>query len=160
MNKIGIFVPVYKEENNIDMIYKEINKHLLNLTKKYEIKVYYIDDGSKDNSWEQITSLIESKKNEKIRVGGVKFSRNFGKESAIACSINKSILNNYDAIVIIDCDLQHPVEIIKEFIIAYEDGYNVVLTKRKGSQGLIRDLFSSLFYYIMSLFLKLNMKKI
>lgn len=64
-------------------------------------EIIFIHDGSKDNTWNEITDILNKIDN----IKGIKFSKNFGKEAAIFAGLENSI---GECSVIIDCDLQHP----------------------------------------------------
>jgi len=140
---ISIIVPVYNEEKNIPLIGAELSKLFLTLSYNYEI--IFVNDGSTDLSQGAIDSL--TKKDPKIK--SIEFSRNFGKEMATTAGLNHA---KGDCAIIIDADLQHPVEIIPQFIADWEKGYEVVVGIRKSSQSdtLVKVWGSKLFYKIMS----------
>ena len=103
--EISIIIPAFNEEGNIELINREIKKVFSSIKIEYEI--IFIDDGSKDNTWENIHKLSIIDKN----IKGIKFSRNFGKESAIFAGLKFS---RGKSCVVIDSDLQHPPETILE----------------------------------------------
>jgi len=109
---ISIIIPVYNEEkgiqNNIQYIVKCLEKNL------YDFEILLIDDGSKDNSWLEIEKIII----EEDLVTGIRFTRNFGKEAAIFAGLNNA---NGEACILIDSDLQHPPELIMDFIKIWEE---------------------------------------
>lgn len=119
--ELSIIVPVYNEEEVVELFLSEIMKTLNIVDKTYEI--IFINDGSKDNTMEK---LINLKKNySKIRI--INLSRNFGKESALTAGLDAARGN---AIIPIDVDLQDPPELIIDFVKKWEEGYDVVLAKR------------------------------
>jgi dolichol-phosphate mannosyltransferase len=104
----------------------------------------FADDGSSDNTWE----IIEKKSQADSRVRGVRFSRNFGKEAAIFAGLEVA---KGDAAVVIDCDLQHPPELIVKMYELWKQGYEVVEARKssRGREGLIYKLFAKTFYKLM-----------
>ena len=143
---ISIIIPACNEEINIPLIYKEIKEVFLPLRDKYEYEIIFVDDGSVDNS----VKVLEKLANLDNKVKYLEFSRNFNKEIATSAGIHHS---KGDAVIMIDADLQHPVELIPEFIKKWEDGADIVIgirTKNKG-EGLIKKIGSYLFYKIMNL---------
>ena len=143
---ISVIIPTYNEEMNIPLIYKEIKEVFLLLMDKYEYEIIFVDDGSADNSVE----VLEKLANLDNKVKYLEFSRNFNKEIATSAGIHHS---KGDAVIMIDADLQHPVELIPEFIKKWEDGADIVIgirTKNKG-EGFIKKIGSYLFYKIMNL---------
>ena len=100
-------------------------------------------DGSTDDTWEQI--VIQSKKDTKVY--GIRLLRNFGKNSAILAGLKNQ---SRDFSIIIDCDLQHPLEKIPEMIKYYNNGYKIVSTVRDSDkEGFLRELGSKIFYFLM-----------
>lgn len=127
--KISIIIPIYNEEKNIPLIYTECQKVLSQFKNQtYVYEYLFINDGSKDNSYEEIRNLMAHDE----RVVLVDFSRNFGKEAALSAGIEMS---SGDAVLMIDADLQHDPGAIPDFIKAWEAGAEVVIGKRKSYQG-------------------------
>lgn len=140
---ISLIIPVFNEEKNIPALYEKLRGVMSGLT--YEWELIFVNDGSRDNSLKEIEKVISSD----ARVRVIDFSRNFGKEIATTAGINNC---RGDACIMIDADLQHPVEKIPEFIGDWEDGYEVVIgvrNKNKG-EGLVKKLGSYLFYKIIN----------
>lgn len=119
--ELSIIVPVYNEEEVVELFLSEIMKTLNIVDKTYEI--IFINDGSKDNTMEKLINL--KKTYSKIRI--INLSRNFGKESALTAGLDAARGN---AIIPIDVDLQDPPELIIDFVKKWEEGYDVVLAKR------------------------------
>ena len=147
MNKklISIIAPVYNEEKNIRLVFNEIKKVFNNLA-NYDFEIVLINDGSTDKS----QKIIEGLAKKETRVKYLEFSRNFGKEMATTAGL-KSVRG--DVAILIDADLQHPIELIPEFIAKWEEGADTVIGVREKNsrEGLIKKLGSFLFYKIMSL---------
>jgi len=141
---ISVVIPAYNEEKNIPLVYEKI-KEVSEKLPNYDWEIIFIDDGSTDNS-ENI--LEEMAKNNPL-VKYIQFSRNFGKEMATSAGLDVA---NGNAVLIIDADLQHPVELMPEFIEKWQNGVEVVIgvrNKNKG-EGLVKKLGSFLFYKIMN----------
>lgn len=119
--ELSIIVPVYNEEEVVELFLSEIIKILNIVNKTYEI--IFINDGSKDNTLERLINL--KKIYTKIRI--INLSRNFGKESALTAGLDAA---RGSAIIPIDVDLQDPPELIIDFVKKWEEGYDVVLAKR------------------------------
>lgn len=145
MKLISIVIPVHNEEKNIPLIYKELTDVFLTLEKQYEFEVIFINDGSVDGSIVQIEKLA----NENYNVKYMDFSRNFGKEIATTAGLN---VCKGDACMMIDADLQHPVELIPEFIGKWEQGAEVVVGIRNSNDGAgwMKRMGSVLFYKIIN----------
>lgn len=135
---LSIIVPCFNESKNIELFKKKLDGNNLS-----NYQLYYIDDGSTDDTWEQI--IIQSKKDTKVF--GIRLLRNFGKNSAILAGLKNQ---SSDFSIIIDCDLQHPLEKIPEMIEYYNNGYKIVSTVRDGNkEGFLRELGSKIFYFLM-----------
>lgn len=142
---ISIIVPVFNEEKNILAISNKLVKILESLQKKYAYEIIFIDDGSTDKSMEILEKLTNHNKNIKY----IQFTRNFGKEIALSAGIHKA---KGDLAIMIDADLQHPPELISQFIQKWQGGADIVVGVRKNSNGSILKKFGSFcFYKIMKL---------
>lgn len=139
---LSIIIPAYNEQENIENTAKVIGGIMTE--NSIEAEIIFVDDGSKDNTWQIIEEL--SRKNEGIR--GLKFSRNFGKEGAIFAGLKAC---DGDCAVVIDCDLQHPPTIIPEMYSLWEQGFEVVeaVKASRGKESLIYKMFAKSFYRIM-----------
>ena len=87
---------------------------------------------------------------------GYEFSRNFGKEAAIFAGLSRAQGN---CAVVIDCDLQHPPEMIPKMFKLWKEGYDVVegVKSDRGDEGKLHKLFANTFYGVMSKLMKINM---
>lgn len=140
---LSIIVPVYNEEKNVPLFYEEIQVVLNALDYAWEI--IFVNDGSGDKSLVELERL--SQKDSRVRV--LDFSRNFGKEIAVTAGINHCC---GVACIILDADLQHPIEKIPEFIAKWENGAEVVVgvrEKNKG-EGLVKKIGSYFFYKVIN----------
>ena len=142
-----IIVPFHNEENNIERFLTTANKELESFT---NFRILFIDDGSTDNTWKKISELFDKNK----FINGLKLSKNFGKEAAIEAGLNFiEKKNKFKFAIIIDCDLQHPIDKIPELIHYWKKNYKIVTTfKINNVENLIRKFGSDLFYYIMKNF--------
>lgn len=117
--KISLVVPVFNEEDTINIFYNAVRQHL----KDYEIEIVFINDGSHDNTESIIKKLADSDR----LVKAISFSRNFGKEPALFAGLENA---TGDAVIPIDVDLQDPIEVIPQLITKWLSGADVVLAKR------------------------------
>lgn len=115
--EISIIIPVYNEEKNINLLYKELISVLKKINKKYEI--IFIDDGSKDNSYQEMLKLRDIDKNIKI----IKFKKNFGQTAAWNAGFKYAL---GDLVIVMDADLQNDPKDIPKLIIKLNEGYDVV----------------------------------
>ena len=145
MKLLSAVVPCYNEEENVADFYQELMKNEAFFHEKdIELEVWYINDGSKDRTSEEVKKLIEKDK----RVHLLAFSRNFGKEAAIYAGLEKA---KGDYVVFMDADLQDPPALLPEMFGYIEQGYDSVATRRVDRKGEppIRSFFARTFYRIM-----------
>lgn len=142
---ISVVIPVYNEEENIPLIAEEIKKLFADLS--YEYEIIFVNDGSRDNSFLEIYNLAQRDNH----VKGLDFSRNFGKEPATSAGCHYA---TGDAVITIDADLQHPPEIIREFLKLWEEGNEVVYTVRAKNKGAswFKKLTSHAYYWLFNKF--------
>lgn len=139
---MSIIIPAYNEEENIEKTASVISGIMNKNSIDYEL--LFVDDGSRDKTWEIIESLTE--KNESIR--GLKFSRNFGKEGAVFAGLKHC---RGDCAVVIDCDLQHPPELMVEMYNMWQQGWQVVeaVKASRGKESFLYKFFAKSFYGLM-----------
>lgn len=128
MKKVSVVIPMYYEQEVVDVCYKRVKKVLEELKEKYEHEIIFINDGSKDKTLDILQDIAKVDKNVKI----ISFSRNFGHQAAVTAGL-KYVTG--DAIIIIDADLQDPPELIPDMIEKWEQGYEVIYGKRKKRNG-------------------------
>lgn len=140
---ISIIIPIYNEEGNISLMYTT----LISVLKKidYRREIIFINDGSTDES-QKILHTISQKD---ATVKYLEFSRNFGKEAATSAGLYYAKGN---ATIMIDADLQHPIELIPDFIKKWEQGAEIVIGIRNKNKGerMIEKIGSHFFYKIMN----------
>lgn len=151
MPVLSVILPSYNEQKNIANTASVLSKLLEREHIDYEL--IFVSDGSVDGTYEAICE--EAKKNPKVK--GVEFSRNFGKEASIFAGLHVAL---GDACVVMDCDLQHPVEVIPKMYALWQEGYEVVegIKSKRGKESLFHKTFANLFYGIMSRLIKMDMK--
>ena len=151
MTLISIVIPSFNEEQNIPRTAAALTEIL----EKNEIsfELIFVSDGSKDGTFEEVRRLSEQDK----RIKGAEFSRNFGKEAAIFAGLELAL---GDACIVIDCDLQHPPQVIPKMVQLWQEGYEVVegIKTSRGKEGIFHKMFAGMFYGIMSSMMKMNMK--
>jgi glycosyltransferase involved in cell wall biosynthesis len=113
---LSIILPVYNEEENLELQYKQIIDTVTPLKKKFEI--VFVDDGSSDSSFEILTIL--AKKDKRVKVIG--FRRNFGQTAAMAAGIDYS---QGKVIVFMDSDLQNEPADIRKLLDKIDEGFDV-----------------------------------
>ena len=139
MKLITLIIPAYNEEKSLPKMFSRLDK-LANGIKNYQFEFLFVNDGSRDKTADILA--IESEKNPRISV--LNFSRNFGKEIAVAAGIDHA---NGDAAVIMDADGQEPPELIPEMIKWFEKGFDDVYARRSKSAEHGIKKMTSKFYY-------------
>lgn len=149
MNKISIIIPVYWNEDTLELLYEDLKKKVLGQLEDYEL--VFVDDGSGDNSWEIINQI----KNMDDRVVCVKLSRNFGEHSALLAGLS---VCTGDCAVTKQADLQEDSEITLEMYESWKKGNKVVLAVREErDDSLATKFFAGLYYKMMQKFANKNM---
>ena len=141
--KISIAVPVFNEEANLREFYKRTTAVMQGLC--YDYNIIFVDDGSKDSSALILRELSE----EDAHVEALLLSRNYGHQLAITCGLDNA---DGDVVITMDGDLQHPPELIPELIKLWEQGYEIVQTKRMATEdaGFIKNITSSVYYKLIN----------
>ena len=149
---LSIVIPAYNEGGNVNTAAEAI--FAVTDREGIDAAIYFVDDGSKDDSWERICALAGSSG----RVHGVRFSRNFGKEAAIFAGLEAAA---GDCCAEMDCDLQHPPETLVQMYRLWLNGAEVVegVKKSRGREGLLYKAMTKLFYGMMSSATKSDMSR-
>lgn len=145
MSLFSVIVPCYNEEENVAPFYEELLKHVSFMAEKdIELELLFIDDGSRDQTVQEVKKLRE--KDERVHL--VSFSRNFGKEAAMYAGLENAA---GDYVVLMDVDLQDPPALLPEMFSYIEQGYDSVATRRVSRKGEppIRSFFARAFYRLM-----------
>ena len=141
MPATSIIIPVFNEADNIQHLYNELNKACSSDT-----EFLFIDDGSKDNTFREIHRLSE----QDPRIKCLSLSRNFGHQNALMAGMENA---SGDYIVLMDGDLQHPPSLVPELCLKLEEGYDMVITKRRHTADVsgLKKLLSNFFYSFINL---------
>jgi glycosyltransferase involved in cell wall biosynthesis len=139
---ISIVAPAYNEERNIPEFLAAIIPVLEGIGETFEI--VFVNDGSRDNTLGMLAAA--SSQDPRIKVVGL--ARNFGKDIALSAGLAHA---TGQAVIPIDCDLQHPVELIPEFVKKWREGYDMVLGVRskRDEEGFLRRSLSRTYYKVM-----------
>jgi glycosyltransferase involved in cell wall biosynthesis len=143
--ELSIVVPVHNEADNLGPLVERLRTALTGEVASWEI--VFVDDGSRDGTLAAIRALNAADP----RISAVSFSRNFGKEIAIAAGLDHAL---GDAVVIMDADLQHPPETIPAFLAKWRAGYLNVYGQRtsREDETRLKRGFAKLFYRIFGYF--------
>jgi len=141
---IAIVVPVFNEGRGLYDFYNRL-KNIAESMPAYDWEFIFVNDGSKDNSYEILVHLANKSPNVKV----IDLARNFGKEVALSAGLHSAL--NADAVICIDSDLQHPPELIPRFVEDWQKGAEMVVSIRTHStnEPLIRRWGSDLFYWLL-----------
>lgn len=148
---LSIILPAYNEQENIERTAKVISGVLEEAGIPFEL--VFVDDGSMDGTYGEISRLAA----QDTKVRGAQFSRNFGKEAAIFAGLEHAA---GDACIVMDCDLQHPPQVIPEMYRLWKSGYEVVegIKKSRGKESIFHRMFAGMFYGIMSKMMRMDMR--
>ena len=120
MAEVSVILPIYNESKNIPILFDK----LTNVLKGFDYEIVAVNDGSKDNSWEQLK--LKAAENSKLRI--INFSKNFGQTAALNAGIQNV---NGDIIILIDSDLENDPADIPRLLDKIKEGYDVVSGWRK-----------------------------
>jgi glycosyltransferase involved in cell wall biosynthesis len=139
--RISLVIPVFNESENVDRLYADIMK--LMAKQKWDYELIYVNDGSQDDTIANITAISSPN----VRL--INFSRNFGKEAATTAGIRAA---QGDAVIMLDGDGQHPIELITTFMERWQAGAQVVVGVRRANvnEGLIKRYGSRLYYRFLN----------
>lgn len=140
---ISIIIPAYNEEDNVANTASVVAGIMRD--NQIEFELVFVDDGSSDKTWERISQLAKNM----IGINAISFSRNFGKESAIFAGLKYA---KGDACVVMDCDLQHPPEIIVQMYKIWKNNDIDVVEARKSNRGkekILYKFFAKSFYKLI-----------
>lgn len=141
--KISLIIPAYNEEGNINAVYDKVTKIFKNINQDYEI--IFVNDGSIDNTEQYVLDLNKRDKHVKL----ISFTKNFGHQAALIAGYNHC---TGDAVITMDCDLQHPPEMIPDLIKKWEEGFKIVNTIRidDDQKNILKKTSSKYFYKLFS----------
>lgn len=141
--KLSVVVPAYNEALGLPIFVPHLLSCLDELKLSYEVII--VNDGSTDDTLVVATELAQQ--HQQLRI--LNLSRNFGKEVALTAGVSYASGN---AVLMIDADGQHPPELIKDFVAAWQDGNQVVIGVRKSNQkeGFVKRYGSKLFYKLIN----------
>ncbi|MCR4618685.1 MAG: glycosyltransferase family 2 protein, partial [Lachnospiraceae bacterium] len=151
MSKISIVVPVYYNEDTIELLYEDMKNKILDELGDYEI--VFVDDGSGDSSWEVMNRIREMDENVKC----VKLSKNYGEHAALLAGLSEC---TGDCAVTKQADLQEDSAIILEMYESWKKGNKVVLAVRQErKENPVKVFFANMYYAIVRRMVNKNMPK-
>lgn len=152
MKLLSVVLPAYNEEKMVARASKTVGAILASENIPYEL--IFVDDGSKDSTWEEITKAAGTDPH----IAGIRFSRNFGKESAMFAGLAGA---RGDCCAVMDCDLQHPPRTLVQMYRLWEQGYEVVegVKRSRGKESALHRASAGMFYRILSGATKIDMSR-
>jgi polyisoprenyl-phosphate glycosyltransferase len=142
-SRLSVVIPAYNEESNVDRVYERLSAVLSMLDLEWEL-IFSVDP-STDRTEQKILALRERDS----RVKMLRLSRRFGQPMATLAGMEAA---GGDAIVVIDCDLQDPPELITDLVAAWREGHDVVFAQRRTRAGetLPKRIVSALGYRVIA----------
>lgn len=139
---VSLLIPAYNEQGNVVAMLDTLHQLFSGLGLRHELIV--IDDGSRDATVERVMEVVG-----RLPVTLIQLSRNFGKETALSAGIDEA---RGDLAVLIDCDFQHPPELIPSFIDQWRRGYDMVYAVRenRADESLAKRAFTRVFYALLN----------
>jgi glycosyltransferase involved in cell wall biosynthesis len=147
---ISIIIPVYNEAQGIEAFIRELLATAVQIQTRWSAKIefVFIDDGSRDGSADVIRKLDFGAFSSRLFV----MSRNFGKEAALTAAMHK--VENCDAAIMIDADLEHPPKLMEKLIETWQtsdaDSVYYYKSDRRSREGLVKSSVSKMFYRLMN----------
>ncbi|GAP20363.1 glycosyltransferase family 2 protein [Leptolinea tardivitalis] len=143
MKNVDLIIPVYNEEEVIDLFHAKLTAAIKDLP--YVFTIWYVNDGSQDATTQKLADLARTD----ARIQVVELSRNFGHQAALTAGLDRS---HGDYAISLDGDGQHPPELIAELLKLAESGYDIIQTERldAGGTSAFKRWTSTLFYRLIN----------
>ena len=153
MDRLAIVVPCYNEEEMLPLTTKELTGVLSDLITKQKIApdsyILYVDDGSKDSTWELIRKFHEEEK----KVFGLKLAGNVGHQNAVTAGMLNA-MEHADIMISIDADLQDDTAVMEEMVDKFHEGKDIVYGVRndRKKDSFFKRTTAQMFYKVMAAF--------
>ena len=151
MDRLAIVVPCYNEEEMLPLTTKELTGVLSDLITKQKIApdsyILYVDDGSKDSTWELIRKFHEEEK----KVFGLKLAGNVGHQNALTAGMLNA-MEHADIMISIDADLQDDTAVMEEMVDKFHEGKDIVYGVRndRKKDSFFKRTTAQMFYKVMA----------
>jgi len=144
IKRVSVVIPAFNEADNLLVIIDRLERVFSKTA--YEVEFILVDDGSKDKTLDIMKTMARAKAN----LFYIEFSRNFGHQLALKAGLDRA---HGDCVISLDADLQHPPELILEMLGKWEEGYDVVYTRRTEDKTLPfkKRKTSALFYKTLNI---------
>ncbi|MDH6356116.1 glycosyltransferase involved in cell wall biosynthesis [Dysgonomonas sp. PH5-45] len=141
--KVSIVLCSYNEATNLPTVIKAIHENMDPLG--YLLEIIVVNDGSTDNTMSVVTDLCKTD----ASLFYIEFSRNFGHQNALKAGLDYS---TGDCVISMDADMQHPPRMLPQLLEKWEEGYDIVYTRRKDDENLpkLKRKSSSWFYKMLN----------
>jgi polyisoprenyl-phosphate glycosyltransferase len=141
--RVSVVVPLFNEAGSLVELLARLSAQATKEPEDFDF--VFVDDGSSDATWETLTKITKDRTDCSL----IRLSRNFGKETALSAGIDVA---HGDAVILMDGDLQHPPEMIGEFLTYWRCGQDVVYGVRRNREpdGALRGLLSRTFYRVFN----------
>jgi polyisoprenyl-phosphate glycosyltransferase len=127
MPTVSIVIPVYNEEEVLPALFEALAV-FFDTFDDLQFEAILVDDGSTDGSWQ----LMGEQHTQDVRFRMVRLSRNFGHQMALTAGLDESV---GDAAVVMDADLQDPLDVVRQMIEEWRDGREIVYGQRTSRRG-------------------------
>ena len=145
MKKISIVTSCFNEEDNIPVLYRELNKVTEKYLTKYEFEIIIIDNASTDFTQDELRKIAADDKRVKLIFN----SRNFGHIKSTNYAMQQT---DSDAVIYLASDLQDPPEMIDDFIENWEKGCEVVIARKYDKRSFsFLNLLRKFYYFALDL---------
>lgn len=151
--KLYLVLPVYNEEEILELNIKITQKYFADLVREGEIdadsRILLVDDGSTDRSWD----IISKAHTDHPMIEAIRLSRNEGHQTALYAGMREAYLSKTETVITMDADLQQDIHAIPRFLQAYRDGADIVsgIRSSRKTDGLLKRGSASIFYRCMQL---------
>lgn len=145
MKKVCIVVPCFNEQDNVDVLYDELDKVFAASQLDVSWSIIFVDDGSLDDTAKRLRQISKRHKN----TTAIILARNYGHQTALLAGLEQA---DGDAVISMDADLQHPPRLVPKLIELWQAGNEVVYTVRKKTEDekVLKKLTSKVYYWLFN----------
>ena len=152
MKTVTIILPAYNEESSFELL-KERMGEVLKQNPDYNWEFLLVNDGSSDHTLQQMMRLHR----EDLHYNYLDLSRNYGKEIAMMAGFDYA---KGDAVIVMDADMQHPIDVIPEMLQYWEQGYDdVYATRQDSKESWLKRKTSHWYYEVLQSVTKVPIQK-